>query len=186
MKPGGSTFNIQNFIPHKSQKTKAVPETNRAKEFQRGTAGVPESTKEGARGLSEGSDIGLGPGCREFESRHSDHKSRKSICSLGFYLLNGARLEQSNATVRWIAACHRSRRRQHIYPCPSGSEVSADVSGTLNFTSCVSTILHGTAKAEMTVTGGGDKSTGEMLAGVAGRVISPTPGCVCMRRRCSP
>jgi len=74
MKPGGSTFNIQNFIPHKSQKTKAVPETNRAKEFQRGTAGVPESTKEGARGLSEGSDIGLGPGCREFESRHSDQK----------------------------------------------------------------------------------------------------------------
>jgi len=37
-----------------------VPETNRAKEFQRGTAGVPESTKEGATCLSEGSDIGLG------------------------------------------------------------------------------------------------------------------------------
>jgi len=33
---------------------------NRAKEFQRGTAGVPESTKEGVTGLSEGSDIGLG------------------------------------------------------------------------------------------------------------------------------
>ena len=31
--PVGSTFNIQNFIPHKSQKTKAVSETNRAKEF---------------------------------------------------------------------------------------------------------------------------------------------------------
>ena len=71
--PVGSTFNTQNPIPHKSQKTKAVPETNRAKEFQRGTAGVPESTKEGATGLPEGSDIGLGPGCREFESRHSDH-----------------------------------------------------------------------------------------------------------------
>ena len=58
--PVGSTFNIQNSIPHKSQKTKAAPETNRAKEFQRGTAGVPESTKEGATGLPEGSDIGLG------------------------------------------------------------------------------------------------------------------------------
>ena len=69
----GSTFNIQNFIPHKSQKTKAVPETNRAKEFQRGTAGVPESVKEGATGLHEGSDIGLGAGCRRFESCHSDH-----------------------------------------------------------------------------------------------------------------
>ena len=68
----GSTFNIQNFIPHKSQKTKAVSETNRAKEFQRGTAGVPESVKEGATGLSEGLDIGLGAGGPEFESLHSD------------------------------------------------------------------------------------------------------------------
>ena len=41
---------------------------NRAKEFQRGTAGVPESAKEGATGLAEGSDIGLGARCREFES----------------------------------------------------------------------------------------------------------------------
>ena len=31
--PVGSTFNIQNFIPHKSQKTKVVSETNRVKEF---------------------------------------------------------------------------------------------------------------------------------------------------------
>ena len=31
--PVGSTFNIQNFIPHKSQKTKAVPEINRPIEF---------------------------------------------------------------------------------------------------------------------------------------------------------
>ena len=58
--PVGSTFNIQNSIPHKSQKTRVVSEMNRAKEFQRGTAGVPESTKEGVTGLSEGSDIGLG------------------------------------------------------------------------------------------------------------------------------
>lgn len=58
--PVGSTFNIQNSIPHKSQKTKVAAETNRAKEFQRGTAGVPESVKEGATGLHEGSDIGLG------------------------------------------------------------------------------------------------------------------------------
>ena len=41
---------------------------NRAKEFQRGTAGVLESAKEGVAGLSEGSDIGLGARCREFES----------------------------------------------------------------------------------------------------------------------
>ena len=70
--PVGSTFNIQNFIPHKSQKTKAVSEANRAKEFQRGTAGVSESAKEGATGLPEGLDIGLGPSGREFESPISD------------------------------------------------------------------------------------------------------------------
>ena len=29
----GSTFNIQNSIPHKSQKTKVVSETNRVKEL---------------------------------------------------------------------------------------------------------------------------------------------------------
>ena len=72
--PVGSTFNIQNSIPHKSQKTKVVSEMNRAKEFQRGTAGVLESAKEGVAGLSEGSDIGLGARCREFESPISDHR----------------------------------------------------------------------------------------------------------------
>ena len=51
-------------------------EASRAKEFQRGTAGVPESVKEGATGLHEGSDIGLGARCREFESPHSDHIER--------------------------------------------------------------------------------------------------------------
>ena len=33
-----------------------------------------ESTKEDATGLPEGSDIGLGARCREFESPHSDQK----------------------------------------------------------------------------------------------------------------
>lgn len=37
-----------------------MPETNRAKEFQRGTAGAVESPKEGERGLAEGFDTGLG------------------------------------------------------------------------------------------------------------------------------
>ncbi len=32
---------------------------------------MPESTKEGVTGLSEGSDIGLGPGDRAFESYYS-------------------------------------------------------------------------------------------------------------------
>ena len=90
--PVGSTFNIQNFIPHKSQKTKAVPETNRAKEFQRGTAGVPESVKEGATGLHEGSDIGLGSRCREFESPHSDQKPESAIAGSGFFFVYGIQI----------------------------------------------------------------------------------------------
>ena len=68
------SFNIQNSIPHKSQKTKVLLETNRAEEFQTGTTGVKESAKEGARVPSEGSDTYLGAGCRRFESCHSDQK----------------------------------------------------------------------------------------------------------------
>ena len=82
----GSAFNIQNSIPHKSQKPKAVPEINRPIEFQRGTAGVPESAKEGARPLAESSDIGLGAGCRAFESHHSDQNPLKSVDFSGFFL----------------------------------------------------------------------------------------------------
>ena len=51
-----------------------MPETNRAKEFQRGTVGATESAKEGTRVLTEGSDIGLGAGDRAFEPRYSDQK----------------------------------------------------------------------------------------------------------------
>ena len=86
--PVGSTFNIQNSIPHKSQKPKAVPEINRPIEFQSGTAGVPESAKEGARPLAESSDIGLGPSGREFESPISDQNPLKSADFRGFLLIS--------------------------------------------------------------------------------------------------
>ena len=88
--PVGSTFNIQNSIPHKSQKPKAVPEINRPIEFQRGTAEVPESAKEGDSVLPEGSDIGLGAGCRGFESLHSDQnfdRKRKIISAFGHFYI---------------------------------------------------------------------------------------------------
>ena len=83
--PVGSTFNIQNSIPHKSQKPKAAPETNRAKEFQRGTAGVLESTKEGLTGLPEGSDIGLGPGDRAFEPHYSNQNPSEIVDFRGVF-----------------------------------------------------------------------------------------------------
>ena len=84
--PVGSTFNIQNPIPHKSQKTKAVSETNRPIEFQRGTGGVLESVKEGTTGLSEGSDIGLGPGDRAFEPHYSDQNPSEIVDFRGIFL----------------------------------------------------------------------------------------------------
>ena len=51
-------------------------------------------------------DQTLGAGCREFESRHSDHKSRKSICSLGFYLLN-AKLEKHKCNMPVAYCCNQ-------------------------------------------------------------------------------
>ena len=84
--PVGSTFNIQNSIPHKSQKTKAVSETNRAKEFQKGTAGATESAKECDSVLPEGSDIGLGPGDRAFESHYSDQNPSEINDFRGIFL----------------------------------------------------------------------------------------------------
>ena len=72
LKPGGTSFNTQNPIPHKSQKTKGFLETSRSKECQRGTAGAEERAKEGDRVPAEGSDTHLGARCREFESPHSD------------------------------------------------------------------------------------------------------------------
>ena len=85
--PVGSTFNIQNSIPHKSQKPKAVAEINRPIEFQRGTAGVPESAKQGATGLAEGSDIGLGPGGRAFEPHYSDQNPSEIVDFRGLFLI---------------------------------------------------------------------------------------------------
>ena len=60
LKPGGTSFNIQNPIPYKSQKTGFFLETHRAKECQRGTAGAAERAKEGCEWLPEGSDTHLG------------------------------------------------------------------------------------------------------------------------------
>lgn len=45
-----------------------------------------ESAKEGVTGLSEGSDIGLGCGGREFEPRHSDQKSSETERFRGFFI----------------------------------------------------------------------------------------------------
>ena len=50
-----------------------MAEINSPIEFQRGTAGVPESVKECDTVLPEGLDIGLGPGDRAFEPHYSDH-----------------------------------------------------------------------------------------------------------------
>ena len=60
LKPDGTSFNIQNPIPYKSQKAGFFLETRRAKEHQRGRGGRAERAKEGCEWLSEGSDTHLG------------------------------------------------------------------------------------------------------------------------------
>ena len=72
--PDGTSFNIQNPIPHPSQKEKVLLETRRAKECQRGIAGAADRAKEGDRVLFESSDTRLGSRGRAFESLHSDQK----------------------------------------------------------------------------------------------------------------
>lgn len=51
---------------------------------------MPESTKEGVTGLSEGSDIGLGPGDRAFEPHYSDQSPQERIAPGGFSLFIAA------------------------------------------------------------------------------------------------
>lgn len=58
---------------------------------------MPESTKEGVTGLSEGSDIGLGCGSRAFESRHSDQTPLKSVDFRGvFFVYCGAGIDETD------------------------------------------------------------------------------------------
>ena len=59
VRPGRHFFNIQNPIPHPSQKEKVLLETRRAKKCQRGIAGVAERAKEGGRVPFESSDTRL-------------------------------------------------------------------------------------------------------------------------------
>ena len=50
---------------------------------------MPESATEGATGLPEGSDIGLGAGCRGFKSLHSDQNPSEIIDFRGVFLFFG-------------------------------------------------------------------------------------------------
>lgn len=45
-----------------------------------------ESAKEGVTGLSEGSDIGLGPGDRAFEPHYSDQNPSEIVDFRGIFL----------------------------------------------------------------------------------------------------
>lgn len=47
---------------------------------------MPESAKEGATGLPEGSDIGLGPGDRAFEPHYSDQNPSEIVDFRGIFL----------------------------------------------------------------------------------------------------
>ena len=74
-----------------------MSETNRAKEFQKGTAGATESAKECDSVLPEGSDIGLG--CRGwvFKSPHSDQNPSEIVDFRGiFFVYCGAGIDETD------------------------------------------------------------------------------------------
>ena len=48
---------------------------------------MPESAKECARPLAEGSDIGLGPGDRAFEPHYSDQNPSEIVDFRGIFLI---------------------------------------------------------------------------------------------------
>ena len=62
----------------------------------------------------------------EFESRHSDHENRKSICSFGFHFSN-ERFEQFDATVQWTAACRRLDGGNTMILIPFGNQNAANL-----------------------------------------------------------
>ena len=62
---------------------------------------MPESTKEGVTGLSEGSDIGLGPGDRAFEPHYSDQNPSEIVDFRGvflFFVYCGAKFDRNYKT----------------------------------------------------------------------------------------
>ena len=68
-------------------------------------SGIKGAKKE-RKLLEKSSTRYLGAGCREFESRHSDQKSRIRFCGVWTFLFMIVRLEKSNAA-RTSAACRR-------------------------------------------------------------------------------
>ena len=62
---------------------------------------MPESAKEGATGLPEGSDIGLGPGDRAFEPHYSDQNPSEIVDFRGvflFFVYCGAKFDRNYKT----------------------------------------------------------------------------------------
>ena len=58
-----------------------------------------ESVKEGTTGLSEGSDIGLGPGDRAFEPHYSDQNPSEIVDFRGvflFFVYCGAGIDETD------------------------------------------------------------------------------------------
>ena len=68
-----------------------------------------ESTKEDATGLPEGSDIGLGAGCRRFESCHLDQTKRYAVNLHAVFLLPVCSFTRTRT-------CFQSRREPKPHP----------------------------------------------------------------------
>ena len=75
---------------------------------------------------------GLGPGCREFESRHSDQKSRIRFCGVWTFLFVWSETRTNKCDCPVDSRLPTARRRQHLYFLPSGKKMQTSLA-TLDY-----------------------------------------------------
>ena len=100
---------------------------------------VPKSSFSGINGakkerkmLEKSSQSFLGPGCREFESRHSDQKSRIRFCGVWTFLFVWSETRTNKCDCPVDSRLPTARRRQHLYFLPSGKKMQTSLA-TLDY-----------------------------------------------------
>ena len=85
-----------------------------------------------SKGLEEASSSPLGPGCREFESRHSDQKSRIRFCGVCTFLFVWNETRKIKCDCPVDSRLPTARRRQHLYFLPSGKKMQTSLATQSN------------------------------------------------------
>jgi len=89
-------------------------------------SGIKGAKKE-RKMLEKSSTSYLGPGCREFESRHSDQKSRIRLCGIWTFLFVWSETRTIKCDCPVDSRLPTARRRQHLYFLPSGKKMQTSL-----------------------------------------------------------